>query len=310
MTAMMRTRECCGSARVCLLGVPLDNVTPAEALDRIFDALRTGSGGWVLTPNLDILRRLVRDPGFREMTTPATLRLADGMPLLWASRLQGTPLRARVAGSDLIWLVCDRAAREERTVFFLGGNPGAAENAAIKLSERYPGLRVVGTECPPLGFEADPEYMRALERRISSAVPEICFVALGSPKQDRVIRDLVGKFPSIWFLGVGISFSFVSGEVKRAPRCLQRLGMEWLHRLAQEPRRLGRRYLVEGLPFAAFLFWRSLCRRAVGLGSRPEGSQGPVCEGGGDRHQVAVSSTFARDVGESSENRMKASLPG
>jgi N-acetylglucosaminyldiphosphoundecaprenol N-acetyl-beta-D-mannosaminyltransferase len=252
--------------QVRLLGIPLDNLTAEETLDRIFTDLQDGRGGWVVTPNLDILRQLVRNQEFRQITATATLRVPDGMPLIWASRFQGTPLKARVAGSDLIWSICARAAREGRSVFFLGGNPGAAELASVKLSELSPGLRIAGIECPPLGFEKDPSYMAGLRERLTATRPDVCLVALSTPKQDRLIRDLLPLLPATWFLGIGISFSFVAGEVKRAPRWMQRIGAEWLHRLVQEPRRLGKRYLVDGLPFALRLLSSScLSRRSARL---------------------------------------------
>lgn len=275
--------------QVRLLGVPLDNVTPQETLDLVFGALRQGRGGWVLTPNLDILRRLLTDPSYRELTAPATLRLADGMPLVWASRVQGQPLRGRVAGSDLIWTVCARAAREGRSVYFLGGNPGAAEAAAAKLSELNPGLRVSGTECPPLGFERDPTYLAGMRERLRAAAPDICLVALSAPKQDMVIRSMVGEFPQVWFMGIGISFSFVSGEVRRAPVWMRKTGLEWMHRLVQEPRRLARRYLLDGMPFAARLFAGAMVARLRGV---PEANQGPEssCE---DQPQTPVDVSVA-----------------
>lgn len=245
-------------ARITLLGVEIDSLTRHEAVEHITAAIRRGDGGWVVTPNLDILRRLVRDRSFRDLCSTATLRLPDGAPLVWASRLKRTPLRERVAGSDLIWSLSQRAGEESWRVYFLGGNPGTAAGAANELAARYPGLSVAGTECPPMGFDKDPTYLAALGERLREARPHLVFVALGSPKQERVIRVLREATPSsAWFLGIGISFSFVVGEVRRAPRWMQRIGLEWLHRLLQEPRRLARRYLVDGLPFAARLWIRS-----------------------------------------------------
>jgi N-acetylglucosaminyldiphosphoundecaprenol N-acetyl-beta-D-mannosaminyltransferase len=248
-----------------LLGVPLDNITAAEAIDRIAGELSEGRGGWVLTPNLDILRVLARDPEYAALCSPTTLRVADGMPLIWASRLQRTPLPERIAGSDLIWTLTARAAQEGRSVFFLGGNPGAADDAVVRLKEQNPTLRVAGTECPPMGFEKSPEYLAGLERRLCSAAPDICYVALGPPKQDRLIRRLMPLLPGTWFLGVGISFSYVSGEVHRAPVWMRRIGLEWVHRLVQEPRRLGKRYLIHGIPFAVCLLGASAIK-GLGVG--------------------------------------------
>jgi N-acetylglucosaminyldiphosphoundecaprenol N-acetyl-beta-D-mannosaminyltransferase len=235
---------------VSLLGVPLHNVTAEEVLERMSSSLARHRGGWILTPNLTILQRLVASAEYRALCAAATLRLPDGMPLVWASRLRGTPLRERVAGSDMIWRVSQVAARNGWSLYFLGGNPGAAEAAARTLMRHYPGFRIAGTECPPMGFERDLQYMAELRERLRAAAPDVCFVALSGEKQDRVIRELMEQSPQTWFMGIGISFSFVSGEIRRAPVWLQRLGMEWLHRLCQEPRRLGRRYLVDGIPFA------------------------------------------------------------
>jgi len=238
---------------VSILGHTLHAVSTSRAVDYILGSLDEGRGGWVMTPNLDILRRLVRDESFERLTRDVTLRLADGMPLVWASRLRRTPLPERVAGSDLIWPLCERGARANRSVYLLGGNPGAAESAARELARGFPSLRVAGHECPPMGFEQDEGYIAAMRDRLRRAKPDIVFVALGSPKQERVIASVRGDLPSSWFLGVGVSFSFVCGEIRRAPAWMRGVGLEWAHRLAQEPRRLARRYLIDGLPFAGRL---------------------------------------------------------
>jgi N-acetylglucosaminyldiphosphoundecaprenol N-acetyl-beta-D-mannosaminyltransferase len=198
------------------------------------------------------------------------------MPLIWASRLQGTPLPARVAGSDLIWSLTERAAREGCSVFLLGGNPGAAEAAAAEFTRRFPALRVAGHYCPPVGFENDPVQAAAIDAMLAAARPDIVYVGLGAPKQERLITRLRPLLPAAWFLGIGISFSFVTGEVRRAPRWMQVAGLEWAHRLVQEPRRLAKRYLVHGLPFAAKLLavsaWRGVRRR--GGSYHPSGESG------------------------------------
>jgi N-acetylglucosaminyldiphosphoundecaprenol N-acetyl-beta-D-mannosaminyltransferase len=258
-------------AVVRLLGVALDAVTLEEAVQRIGAGLAAGQGGWVITPNLDILRRLVREPECARLCQMATLRLADGMPLVWASRLQGTPLPARVAGSDLIWSLCRWAAADGRSVFLLGGNPGTAEAAAVQLAARSPALRVAGTECPAMGFERDEAYLSSLKSRLVSLQPDIVFVGLGFPKQERLIEELRGVLPRAWFLGIGVTFSFVSGEIRRAPRWMRSPGLEWIHRLMQEPGRLAKRYLVHGVPFGVVLVAGSLVQRARGTGRPASG---------------------------------------
>ena len=124
-----------------------------------------------------------------------------------------------------------------------------------------PNLRIAGTFCPPVGFEHDPAWMRRIREDIVSSQPDVVFVALGSPKQEYLIQLLRTELPKAWWVGVGISFSFVCGDVKRSPMWMRRLGLEWLHRLAQEPRRLMRRYLLDGMPFAFELMVRSFLGR-------------------------------------------------
>lgn len=158
----------------------------------------------------------------------------------------------------MIYSLTAAAAEAGLSVFFLGGNPGAADRTAAILSERNSGLKVAGTLCPPIGFEKDEKQMEAIRSRLIATEPGIVYVGLGFPKQERLIQQLRADLPRAWFLGIGISFSFVSGEVKRAPIYMQRLGLEWFHRLTQEPGRLFKRYLVHGLPFAGRLFIRSI----------------------------------------------------
>jgi N-acetylglucosaminyldiphosphoundecaprenol N-acetyl-beta-D-mannosaminyltransferase len=223
-------------------------------VDRITSALSQGQGGWVITPNLDILRKAHRSADSRALFATADLVLADGMPLVWASRLQGTPLPERVPGSDLVWSLPARAARLGASVFLLGGAPGTAERAAERLVERYPDLEIAGTLSPRLGFERDPAEVEAVLAAVRLADPRVVLVGLGFPKQEHLISRLRPICPRAWFLGVGISLAFLSEDVRRAPPWLQVVGLEWVHRLSQEPARLARRYLVDGLPFAVQLF--------------------------------------------------------
>lgn len=229
-------------------------------------ALRDARGGWIVTPNLDHMRRLARDDRLRASYSRADLAVADGMPLVWMARLQRTPLPCRVAGSDLISSLASAAARDGHSIFLLGGDPGTADGAAQELVRRFPGLRVAGTACPAHGFEHRAEDVDALAAQLAITRPDIVFVALGSPKQEALIERLRPILPNAWWLGVGISFSFVAGAVRRAPPWLQRSGLEWLHRMVQEPNRLLRRYLVDDLPFGIAMATRSALR---GLRARP-----------------------------------------
>lgn len=248
--------------RISLMGMNIDHVTESEAVATIGESLSNGRGGWVITPNLEHLRRFRKDESLQMHFQNADLVLADGMPLVWASRLKGTPLPARVAGSDLIWSLSMEAARSGRSVFVLGGTREAGWEAARRLQEKCPGLVIAGMVYPPFGFENDAQAMDQIVETLEALEPDIVYVGLGFPKQELVIAHLRDRFPQTWFLGIGISIGFVGGQVARAPVWMQRMGLEWLHRLAQEPRRLGRRYLLHGLPFAArLLLHGALSRR-------------------------------------------------
>jgi N-acetylglucosaminyldiphosphoundecaprenol N-acetyl-beta-D-mannosaminyltransferase len=233
-----------------LMGAPISVVTEADAVQSIVDAAEESRGHWTITANLDHLRRYHSDPVQKGLIDDADLVVADGMPLIWASRVAGEPLPERVSGSSMVWSICEAASARGQSVYLLGGDPGVAERAADVFRNRYPGLEIAGTTCPPLGFENDEQELDCIQRQVTEASPRIVFVALGFPKQDLLIRILRSSLPHASFLGVGISLSYATGEVSRAPTWICRLGLEWAYRLSQEPtRRLARRYLINGLPF-------------------------------------------------------------
>ncbi len=256
-------------ASVSLCGMDLAQTESEHLLDYITGQLSEGRGGWLVTANLDFLRRHVKDPRDRGTYAAADLRVADGMPLVWASKLQGTPLPERIAGSSLVLPLCRRAAQRGLSVYLLGGEERANEEAAERLVQECPGLVLAGRSAPFVSAEPTFEEIASLRAALLEARPRIVLVAFGSPKQERVIAALKSDFPDAWWIGVGISLSFIAGHVKRAPVLVQRLGLEWVHRLVQEPRRLFRRYVIEDLPFAFELFGSSLRSR---LGSLPKGA--------------------------------------
>ncbi len=253
--------------RIELLGMRIDRVTERETVDIIVGRAAAGHGGWVITPNLDHLRVFQRSQETRDFCEQADVVVADGMPLIWASRLQDTPLPERVAGSYLISSVTAAAAQAGLSVFFLGGDPGVAERAAEKLVQDNPGLTIAGTHFPPIGFENDDNEMREIEAALIRARPAIVIVGLPFPKQERLIRHLRDVMPHMWFLGLGISMGFVSGDARRAPEWTHRAGLEWSYRLLQDPQRLFERYVKRGIPFAlrmlAACTLRGMARRLV-----------------------------------------------
>lgn len=246
---------------ISLMGLRVAALSERETVDHAMGYLSHGRGGWICPVNLDVLRQWRAHPDVRELMSDADLIVADGMPLVWAGGLQGSPLPERVAGSTLIVSLTAAAEKAGASIFLLGGNPGTADRAVEKLTELSPNIRLAGTLCPPFGFENDPEWLERIEQTLAEAAPDIVYVGLGFPKQDRLIRHLRSYLPRAWFLSCGISFSFVSGEIQRAPVIVQRLGLEWLHRMVKEPRRLYRRYLIDGVPFMVELMWSALAFR-------------------------------------------------
>jgi N-acetylglucosaminyldiphosphoundecaprenol N-acetyl-beta-D-mannosaminyltransferase len=243
------------------MGLRLAALSERETIECVLGALAEGRGGWICTANLDILRQWRNSAEVRALVSKADLVVADGMPLIWAGGLQGSPFPQRVAGSALVSTLAAAAGQAGASIFLLGGNPGTADAAGLVLAERNPGLRVAGTMCPPFGFERDPAWQDRLERSLRDAAPDIVYVGLGFPKQERLIVSVRNTFPQTWFISCGVSFSFLAGEFPRAPGVVQRLGLEWLHRMAHEPKRLYRRYLVQGMPFFFRLLWSALAVR-------------------------------------------------
>src|SRR3954451_3911667 len=224
------------------MGLEVARVDEREVIDHVLAAVAAGEGGWVCPVNLDVLRQVVRDPLQRSLVAQADVVVADGMPLIWASRVQQAPLPERVSGSSLVRTLPAAGRAQGTSIFLLGGAPGVAEAAAEELRRSVSGVDIAGTLCPPLGFERSPEQLQAIEAALAEAEPDIVFVGLGFPKQDQLIAQLRRRFPRIWFVSCGISLSYLSGDVVRAPEWVQRLGLEWSYRLVQEPRRLARCY--------------------------------------------------------------------
>ena len=245
-------------ASVLLMGVRLDCVTEKQVITHVVANIRAGVGGWIVTPNVDHLRIISERPDLLRMMNEASLRVADGMPLVWASRLQGTPLPERITGAGLILSLTAAAARAGASIFLLGGDPGDAEAAADILKRANPDLKIAGIMCPRPGFESDPHQMTEIGDVLQAAKPDIVYSCFGFPKQELVIRALRDRLPSAWWLGLGGSLAIVSGRTRRAPRWMQNVGMEWLWRLGLEPRRLFQRYLVKDLPFAIRLLGNAL----------------------------------------------------
>jgi N-acetylglucosaminyldiphosphoundecaprenol N-acetyl-beta-D-mannosaminyltransferase len=216
-------------------------MTLEETVDAV-DALIEGRRpSYFITANLHYVMLTREHPDLVPINERAAFILADGAPIVWAARDRPTPLPERVAGADLIFHLCELSARKGRRLFFLGAPEGVAEEAAEKLRARYPGIQVVGTECPPFRKPTEAEHNQLIER-VRAANPDVLFVAFGQPKGERWIFENYERIGAPVCVQVGASLEFAAGRFARAPRWMQRFGLEWAFRLMQEPRRLFTRY--------------------------------------------------------------------
>lgn len=256
-----------------LFGMSVDAVTMRQAVEQIFAWVAQGDPcRFVVTPNVDHAVLYQQSAALRQAYLHASLVLADGMPVLIAARLLGRKLPCRVTGSDLAPALF--AATEQfgpLRVYLLGAAPGVAERAAEKIMQRWPQVDVVGTYSPPLGFERDVRQNEQILDRIATARPDLLIVGLGAPKQelwvDRYRRQLAVPVA----LCIGATIDFLAGEKKRAPRWMRRFGLEWLHRVASEPRRLLKRYLRDAWIFPQLVVRQWLADRRAKREQSPAG---------------------------------------
>ena len=223
--------------------IAFDRITYEQATIAVVEAAKSGSGGLVVTPNVAHVLQAEKDERFHSVVAQADFVFADGVPVIWASKLLGNPLPDKISGSDFIYDLCKAAGDADQSVFFLGGMEGEAEQAAENLQKLYPKLKVAGTYFPEFGFEKDDKECQQIVDTINQSGASIVFVGVGCPKQEYWTHKYGPLLPGKVLLGIGISISFCAGNTARAPRWMQKSGLEWLFRFCQEPRRLGLRYL-------------------------------------------------------------------
>jgi N-acetylglucosaminyldiphosphoundecaprenol N-acetyl-beta-D-mannosaminyltransferase len=226
---------------VAILGVPVDNMTMKEVLDSVEAMIEEGGFHQVATANADFLIKSIHDDELQEVLCRCDLVLADGMPLVWASRLMSTGLKERVAGADLVPLLVELSARRGYRLFLLGADEESSVRAAEWMKKRYPGVCIAGRYSPEYQPLEEMDHEEILSR-IRTAKPDILLVAFGNPKQEKWLAMHRSRLNVPVCIGVGASLDFLSGRVSRAPLWMQHFGMEWLYRTIQEPSRLAKRY--------------------------------------------------------------------
>lgn len=245
--------------KVRLLNLELDNLTLSELLNQL-------ERGVVMTPNVDHLMKLQKDPEFLEVYSIADYKVCDSQVLIYASRFLGTPLREKVSGSDFFPAFCKHhASNEAIRIFLLGGAAGVADRAQAKINQKVGREIVIAAHSPSFGFEKkEPECQEIIDL-INQSGATVLAIGVGAPKQEKWIYKYRHLLPNIKiFLAVGATIDFEAGVVKRAPKWMSTLGMEWLFRIGCDPKRLWKRYLVDDLPF----FWL-LLKQKLGLYRSP-----------------------------------------
>ena len=228
--------------RVNVLGVGISVLNLRTALAAMIEAIQTGRKGYICVTGVHGVMEAQEDAGFKNILNGAFLCTPDGMPMVWAGKLNGHREMSRVYGPDLMLDVCAWSEQSGCRHFFYGGGEGVAERLVERLQARFPKLQVAGTFTPPFR-PLQPAEEKALQEQIHAARPDILWVGLSTPKQEKFMVEYLPKLDVTLMAGVGAAFDFHSGRVRQAPRWMQRSGLEWFYRLCSEPRRLARRYL-------------------------------------------------------------------
>ncbi len=245
--------------RVEILGVKIDNVSQRQFLSEL-------TRGVIFTPNVDHLMKLQKDAAFREAYRQADYKVCDSQILMYASKLLGKPLKAKISGSDLLPLFCDYHSNNPKiTIFLLGGDVGVAKQAQLNINAKFGRDIVIAAHSPSFGFEQNETECQAIIEMVNASGATVLAVGVGAPKQELWIAKYRSQMPGVKiFMAVGAALDFEAGNKPRAPRFWSELGLEWLYRLISEPRRLWKRYLLDDLPFFKLLLKQKLRQIAKG----------------------------------------------
>lgn len=238
------------NSRANVLGVGVHAIDLPRAVSIIESAVRQGRKGYVCVTSVHGVMEAQRDRAFRDILNDAMLVTPDGMPTVWVGRMQGNSAMQRVFGPDLMVEVCRRSAATGIRHFFYGGKPGVADELAEQLRRRFEGIKVVGTFAPPFRPLERSEQL-ALEKQLETALPDIVWVGLSTPKQEKFMAANFQRLSTTIMVGVGAAFDIHTGRLKDAPHWIKDAGLQWAHRLCQEPGRLWKRYLLNNSAFVA-----------------------------------------------------------
>ena len=228
-----------------LLNTYVNNVNMDEAIHAIEDMIASEKKSYIVAINVDVVMKIENDSYLKEITDKADMVLVDGKPLEWIAKWHKRPIKAKISGSDLVPILCKRAAEKGYSIFIIGGKEGIAEKAKQNLERDLPGIRIVGTYAPPFGFEKDEKELNRINEMISDAHPDILIACFGCPKQEKWIYENYQKYAAKVSVCAGATVDFLAGNVNRAPKWMSDHGLEWFYRFLQEPKRMFRRYFID-----------------------------------------------------------------
>jgi N-acetylglucosaminyldiphosphoundecaprenol N-acetyl-beta-D-mannosaminyltransferase len=229
------------------LNTYVSNVTMDETIAEIEKYIKEDKKRYIVAINVDVVVKIENDKELQEATNKADMVLADGKPLIWISKYYKRPIKEKISGSDLVPLLCKRAAEKRYSIYILGGADGIAEQAKKNLEEQYPAIRIVGTYAPPFGFEKDQAELDKINQMISEKTPDLLIACFGCPKQEKFIYRNIDKYDAKVSVCAGATVDFLAGNVKRAPKWMSEHGLEWFYRFLKEPKRMFKRYFVDDL---------------------------------------------------------------
>lgn len=230
-----------------LLNTWVNNLDMEETVAAVEQMIASDRKSYVVAINVDVVMKIEEDSYLKKVVDEADMVLVDGKPLVWISRLHGNPVKEKISGSDLVPVLCRKAAEKGYRIFILGGKDGVAKAAETRLQRMYSEIQIAGVYAPPFGFEKDAKELNHINAMITDAHPDILITCFGCPKQEKWIYENIDKYDAKVSVCAGATVDFLAGTVKRAPKWMSDHGLEWLYRFMQEPRRLFKRYFIDDI---------------------------------------------------------------
>lgn len=238
-----------------LLNTYVNNLDMKETVQAIEHMITSGDRSYVVAINVDVVMKIEKDAYLKQITDCADMVLVDGMPIVWIAKWYKNKLKAKISGSDLVPSLCKRAAKKGYSIFIIGGGAGIAEKAKSNLEKDMPGINIVGTYAPPIGFEKDEIELDKINQMISGAHPDLIIACFGCPKQEKWVYENYQKYDAKVSICAGATVDFLAGNVNRAPQWMSDHGLEWFYRFTQEPKRMFKRYFVDDIKIFK-LIWK------------------------------------------------------